>query len=128
LSTKTSTGRRTSGFGSRLAEAFGTHKPARIAEKLGVTYQAAKNYLEGRVPSPDTLLAISDSTGYSIHWLLTGVGPKQVTAETSPGETGGEVMGILRRLEQIERKLSLEDRGLVDSLMPEVEELLKEKS
>lgn len=69
------------GFGERLKEAFGTDKPAEIARKLGITYQGAKNYLEDRIPSAETLLDISNSTGRSIHWLLTGHGPRLVNGE-----------------------------------------------
>jgi len=75
-------------FSKRLAEAFDSDKPAEIAKKLGITYQGAKNYLEGRVPAPDTLVEIARSTGYSIHWLLTGEGPETLTGATGlePGE------------------------------------------
>lgn len=66
------------GFGERLKEAFGTDKPAAIAKKLDISYQGAKNYLEGRVPSAESLIVISRSTGYSIHWLLTGQGERTV--------------------------------------------------
>lgn len=85
MSTENSTIRRTGGFGLRLKQAFGTDKPAKIAGKLGVTYQAAKNYVEGRIPGTDILLLIADSTGCSIHWLLTGEGQERI------GEFEGEV-------------------------------------
>ena len=63
-------------FSLRLKEAFRTNEVAEIARKLAVTYQGAKNCIEGRIPAPEVLIAISNSTGCSIHWLLTGEGEK----------------------------------------------------
>ncbi|MGC2239085.1 MAG: hypothetical protein WA584_23220 [Pyrinomonadaceae bacterium] len=51
---------------------------------LGISYQAAKNYLEGRLPDSGVLTIIAERTPYSIHWLLTGEGKKFV--EDSPSE------------------------------------------
>jgi transcriptional regulator with XRE-family HTH domain len=69
------TQRHIGGFGVRLATAFQGRTTKQVAEALGVTYYGARNYLEGRVPGPAMLLKISDVTGCSIHWLLTGEGP-----------------------------------------------------
>jgi hypothetical protein len=63
-------------FGSRLAEACSTSEPARIQRLLNISYQAAKNYLNGRLPDPRVLLTIAERTPYSLHWLLTGEGEK----------------------------------------------------
>lgn len=65
-----------SSFGDRLKEAYETSEIPALARKLGVTYQAAKNYVEGRIPSVEKLIDISRSTGCSIDWLLTGEGEK----------------------------------------------------
>jgi hypothetical protein len=67
-----------SDFWERLADAFGTPEVGKIARKLGVPYQTVKNYSEGRLPSADILVSISDVTQVSIHWLLTGAGPGRV--------------------------------------------------
>ncbi len=71
-----STYKQTSNFSSRFAEACGTSEPARIQRLLDISYQAAKNYLSGRLPDPRVLLTIAERTPYSIHWLLTGEGEK----------------------------------------------------
>jgi hypothetical protein len=63
-------------FGSRFAEVCGTSEPARIQRLLNISYQAAKNYLNGRLPDPRVLLTIAERTPYSLHWLLTGEGEK----------------------------------------------------
>ena len=63
-------------FGARFAEACGTSEPARIQRLLNISYQAAKNYLNGRLPDSRVLLTIAERTPYSIHWLLTGEGEK----------------------------------------------------
>lgn len=64
-------------FGLRLREAFDGLAQAEIARRLGITDAGVKNYFEGRIPSGITLLEICDLTGVSIHWLLTGEGPKE---------------------------------------------------
>ena len=63
-------------FGARFAEVCGTSEPARIQRLLNISYQAAKNYLNGRLPEPRVLITIAERTPYSLHWLLTGEGEK----------------------------------------------------
>ena len=68
-------------FVGRLVEVCGTSKPAEISRILNVSYQAAKNYLRGRLPDSNVLLIISERTPYSIHWLVTGEGGKFVKTD-----------------------------------------------
>ncbi len=63
-------------FGVRFAEVCGTTEAAKIQRLLNISYQAAKNYLNGRLPDPRVLLTIAERTPYSLHWLLTGQGEK----------------------------------------------------
>lgn len=63
-------------FIGRFVEMCGTAEPAKIQRLFNISYQAAKNYLQGRLPNTELLLAISEQTSYSIHWLLTGRGKK----------------------------------------------------
>ena len=63
-------------FVERFAEVCGTSEPAEISRSLDISYQAARNYLEGRLPDASVLLAIAEKTPFSIHWLLTGRGDK----------------------------------------------------
>lgn len=65
-----------SGFGARLREAFNGAKNVEISRKLGITEAAVNNYVKGRIPPADTLLAIKTLTSCSIDWLLTGDGSK----------------------------------------------------
>jgi len=67
-----------SSFQKRFAEACGSDEPARIQRLLGISYQAAKNYLGGRLPDTKVLMLVAENTPYSIHWLLTGEGEKLV--------------------------------------------------
>jgi transcriptional regulator with XRE-family HTH domain len=95
------------GFILRLKEALGTEEPAEIARGLGISYQAAKNYLEGRLPSAEVLTVIAEQTDYSLNWLLTGQGAKKTAAEnTAEDHTPGELELIIRRMvrEEISRK------------------------
>ena len=66
-------------FTDRLIEVCGTSEPAKIQRLLDISYQAAKNYLQGRMPDSNVLITIANRTPYSIHWLLTGQGEKLVT-------------------------------------------------
>jgi hypothetical protein len=66
-------------FAARLIEACGTNETAGISRFLGISYQAAKNYLEeGRYPKAEILIVIAERTGHSIYWLLTGRGNKYI--------------------------------------------------
>lgn len=65
-------------FKDRFVEVCGSSQAADIARLLNISYQAAKNYLEGRLPDSSVLLSIAEQTNYSIHWLLTGQGDKFV--------------------------------------------------
>lgn len=60
----------------RLVEICGTKQPTELAQILDTSYQAARNYLNGRLPEANILLKIAERTPYSIHWLLTGEGEK----------------------------------------------------
>ena len=61
-------------FAARLAVACKTSEPAEIARLLEVTYQTAKNYLDGRLPAAEVLITIAVKTEVSLNWLLTGEG------------------------------------------------------
>ena len=63
----------------RLIEVCGTSEPAKIQRLLDISYQAAKNYLQGRLPDSSVLRTIAQRTPYSINWLLTGSGEKFVS-------------------------------------------------
>jgi Bacteriophage CI repressor helix-turn-helix domain len=65
-------------FTERFIEVCDSSQPVEIARLLNISYQAAKNYLQGRLPDTKVLVTISEETPYSIHWLLTGHGEKFV--------------------------------------------------
>jgi transcriptional regulator with XRE-family HTH domain len=65
-------------FVERFIEVCGSSQPKEVARLLNISYQAAKNYLQGRMPDSKVLTTISDKTDYSVNWLLTGKGEKFV--------------------------------------------------
>ena len=65
-------------FVERFIEVCQSDQPNEVAQLLNISYQAAKNYLQGRLPDAKVLTAISEKTPYSINWLLTGQGEKLV--------------------------------------------------
>jgi hypothetical protein len=88
-------------FVDRFAEACGTREPARIQHLLNISYQAAKNYVEGvRYPSTEILIIIAERTGCSIHWLLTGEGKKFVRDDRPQGAPlpAGQTEEFVRRV------------------------------
>jgi hypothetical protein len=70
-------------FIERFVEICGTSEPAKIQRLLDISYQAAKNYLQGRLPDSYVLRTIAQRTPYSINWLLTGEGEKLVSGPAS---------------------------------------------
>jgi len=87
-------------FSERFAEACGTSEPAEIQRLLKIPYQSAKNYLHGRLPSTEKLIAIAKKTNCSIHWLLTGEGKKIVDTPLAAGTPPptGEMEAFVRRI------------------------------
>ena len=89
-----------SDFVARFVEACGTSEPAKVQRLLNISYQAAKNYLQGRLPHSDVLILIAQRTSYSIDWLLTGRGKKivdDVWTQDTPILTG-QIEDSVRRI------------------------------
>jgi hypothetical protein len=72
-------------FIERFTEVCGSSEPAKIQRLLDISYQAAKNYLQGRLPDSYVLRTIAERTPYSINWLLTGKGEKFVASHVAEG-------------------------------------------
>lgn len=126
-------------FGGRLRKAFGGLTNREIAEKLGISKSAVTNYVQGRVPPPETLEAIAELTGCSLHWLIIGTGPQFVNANRDGFADDFQVdsSGMSARLrtifpaltaEQIAEKLDLPPstvRQYFDGRLPATEILAK---
>ncbi len=86
-------------FSKRFVEICGTSRPAEIQRMLDISYQTAKNYLEGRLPSAEVLVTICERTPYSLNWLLTGRGNKfaHEISEDTP-LPAGEMETFVRRI------------------------------
>ncbi|MCC7308304.1 MAG: hypothetical protein IT173_12115 [Acidobacteria bacterium] len=83
-------------FAARFAVACGTNKPAEIRRKYGISYHAARNYLEGRVPAADKLKEIRNLTNVNLNWLLLGEGE----IFERERERGPEPPGLLDALDE----------------------------
>ncbi len=84
-------------FVDRFIEVCGTTKPTEIAQMFNISYQAAKNYLAGRYPDTGVLINIGKTTDYSIHWLLTGSGPKFANAEPEEELLSVEMKALIKK-------------------------------
>jgi hypothetical protein len=111
------------GFVFRLIEACGSGKPADLQRSLNVSYQAAKNYLSGRLPNTEILIIISERTGVSIDWLLTGRGTKLLADRYAEGAPlpPGHADAFVRKIcvEVINERFGDEGQPKVVVLQPE---------
>ena len=85
-------------FIERFTEVCGSSEPAKIQRLLDISYQAAKNYLQGRLPDSYVLRTIAERTPYSINWLLTGVGDKFVSSHVREDAplSAGQIRDLVR--------------------------------
>ena len=72
-------------FTEMCGELCGSLQTPEIARVLDISYQAVKNYLNGRLPDAYVLQKIAEKTDYSLSWLLTGKGEKFVSIEYEEG-------------------------------------------
>jgi transcriptional regulator with XRE-family HTH domain len=105
-------------FSARLKEAFNNAKNVDIAKKLGVGPSAITNYSrEERYPSLDILLKISEVTGYSIQWLLTGEGPKKISPRDESKETGENSICV---------NFSTQEKNIIDTLASDAHQTVEQ--
>ena len=118
-------------FVARFIEACGTDEPAKIQQLLDIPYQSAKNYLQGRLPKSEKLIAFAERTSCSIHWLLTGRGEKfdlSLRTQYTPPATGQMESFVRRVCVEVFNELN----GSLEAAQPKVvklqsSELLSEK-
>lgn len=70
------------GLFSRIAKALKTENVEEISRKVLLSKQAVYLWQKGKPPSLETLLLISDLSGTSLHWLVTGEGPELIDGST----------------------------------------------
>lgn len=93
-----------------------------IARKLGLAPQSVYDWKKGKLPGLDTLLKICETGNASLHWLVTGQGPKRIdrATEIEPGEVA---VFLGPREHQIIQKLAAESKREFED---EVRELVQE--
>lgn len=91
-----------------------------LAEKLEVTQPAVSKYLQGRVPPPAVLIKLSQLSGLSIEWLLTGEAPARGTSKISENKV------VYGRPVMLAEKINLLPQGIRQHLLILVESLLQE--
>ncbi len=115
----------------RFIDACGTAEPAEIQRLLKISYQAAKNYLQGRLPKPEILISISGRTCCSIDWLLTGRGKKFTDEPLMQGTPvpAGQMETFVRRIcvEVINEISGKQDAAQAKVVVLQSSELLSEK-
>jgi hypothetical protein len=96
-------------FVKRFIEVCDSSRASDVKNLLGISYQAARNYLEGRLPEACILQLIAERTPYSIHWLLTGLGEKFV--ENTPNE---DTLLLSRKFQEFVRR---ECREIINEML-----------
>ena len=64
---------------SRLKEITGPNL-SKFARTIGELRQTVDNYLRGRMPRAEFLIKLAEKKDININWLLTGKGPKELSA------------------------------------------------
>ena len=95
-------------FVERFTEVCGSSRPNDIAQLLNISYQAAQNYLQGRLPDSKILKIISEKTDYSVNWLLTGDGEKFVKSSLKQ-----DTVSLSDQMRTLVREICLEVIGEV---------------
>jgi AcrR family transcriptional regulator len=96
-------------FTARFRELFEFGSMADIARQLGVPHATVRNYFSGRLPAPEVLIKIANTTGVSLNWLLIGTGEKFVQ-RVKPVDIGRM---LEERIEQmIDQKLAARREGV----------------
>ena len=90
---------RNNNFIERFVEVCGSAEPVKIQRLLNISYQAARNYLQGRLPDSYVLRTIAEQTPYSLNWLLTGNGEKFVSSHVPEDATlsASQIRDLVRK-------------------------------
>ena len=99
-------------FFGRLKQLLPKANKIQLAEILDVKPSAITPYVKGRIPGLQTLIRISNFTGASIHWLVTGKGPVLLP------ENGNEVSDLV----------SIRKHAVLDYLKNQLVELSNESA
>ncbi|MBX7220356.1 MAG: helix-turn-helix domain-containing protein [Blastocatellia bacterium] len=67
----------------RIIEALKLDNSAQVAKRFGLSRATVLEWGKNSIPRKETLLGISEQSGVSIHWILTGEGPKFFDSEDS---------------------------------------------
>lgn len=130
MSSGNSNNGKNSDFAVRFAEVCGSSEAARVQRLLNISYQAAKNYLNGRLPDPRVLITIAERTPYSIHWLLTGAGEKFSSVQRSQDTPilARQISELIRREVQaaVAEAMSAEPAAETRTIVLRADEVLSE--
>ena len=91
-------------FWTRVVAVFETDKVQEIADSVGISYQSVRNWKLGELPGINMLMQIAALRNVSIHYLLTGEGPRsrsQLVDSLLAGNIVDNTLGI--RVYLIER-------------------------
>ena len=85
-------------IGSRIKKARGRNNQREFAKKLGFSSSYLSEVESGKTkPSLELLVEISQLTKYSLHWLITGVGPMPIESSESRVKEDTVLYGTLEQ-------------------------------
>jgi transcriptional regulator with XRE-family HTH domain len=92
-----------------------------LADMLQVTQPAISKYLQGRIPPPPVLLRLSEMSGRSMEWFLTGEMHSIVPNKISESQTEyGRQALLTDRIDRLPPILRQKLSELVDSMLLEL--------
>ncbi|MBN6064213.1 XRE family transcriptional regulator [Aggregatibacter actinomycetemcomitans] len=90
-----------------------------LADQVGVSQQAIGQILKGDISNPKKILEIATALGVNPHWLKTGKGPMEPTAQMSSVSMQKDDDHILR-VDLLDAELAAHSSGIINAEYPDV--------
>jgi predicted transcriptional regulator len=88
-----------------------------LAELLGVTQPAVSMYLSNRIPPAHILLKLSQLSGRTIEWILTGNIASMIYKVSEPKTAYGERLILEKKISLLPKEIYKRLEDLVDSIL-----------
>lgn len=102
---------------SRLREIIGSNV-SKFARMIGENRQTIDNYLLGRMPRGEFLKKLAEMNNINVNWLLTGVGPKELSATVVAEEKALYKTPDINVVTRQEYKKLLKDQFYAEDFVP----------
>lgn len=97
------------GVWERVQQVLGTSNAPDIARMFEITKQSVYEWQRGNLPRLTILIEIAESRGVSLHWLITGKGPREIVGESDSGAAKAVLIRFGEADRQMVQKLAEEE-------------------